>query len=116
MTQQKSQWKTGRDEQMWEEIQKNARRSFKEKEDRTAKKAVRVGLTVIYIALAIFLVFTLYLVYTNAVRLTEALEAPKGTPANEEATWYIMQVFFWASWVCYLVWKGWRIARKNKEE
>ncbi len=115
MLQQEPKWTTKRDERMWEEMQKTARRSFKEKEERSAKRTVRIGLAVIYIALAGMLAFVVYLIYTNAQRLTEALDAPQGTPANDEATWYIMQVAFWALWAGYLLWKIWRIARKNKE-
>lgn len=115
MVQQEPKWTTKRDERMWEEMQKTARRSFKEKEEQSAKRTVRIGLAVIYIALAGMLAFVVYLIYTNAQRLTEALDAPQGTPANDEATWYIMQVAFWALWAGYLLWKIWRIARKNKE-
>ena len=66
MLQQEPKWTTKRDERMWEEMQKTARRSFKEKEEQSAKRTVRIGLAVIYIALAGMLAFVVYLIYTNA--------------------------------------------------
>ena len=116
MTQQNPEWKESRDERMWETEQKKARRSFVQKEEKKTWRALSIGLMVLYAAFFVLLLFTIYLTYSNVLKLAATLEAPVGSPQRNDAIWYGWNVFFWASWVAYLTWKLIRLARKNKQK
>ncbi len=114
-TQQRHNLKEGRDERLWEKERNAARNSFVKKEQAATKRAVSIGMTVLYIVLAAVFVFVLYLIYDSANKLMEVLRAPEDSPLKGETAWRIELLVFWVLWACYLLWKSWRLFKKNKE-